>query len=85
MRILAVSVDGAMEDIVQQFRGVSDGLMRKVVGLSSFPNEASSSVVDRTLPWNADEMAKNISRQSNIETMNCLSDNEVGDKDGFHG
>ncbi|GMJ03525.1 SORTING NEXIN 4 [Hibiscus trionum] len=85
MRTLAVNVDDAMDDIVRQFRGVSDGLMRKVVGSSSFPSEASSSVADRTLSWNADEMAKDISRQSNLETMNSLSDNEVGDKDGGHG
>ncbi|KAL4353612.1 hypothetical protein GQ457_06G002690 [Hibiscus cannabinus] len=85
MKTLAVNVDGAMDDIVRQFRGVSDGLMRKVVGSSSFPSEASSSVADRTLSWNADEMAKDISRQSNLEAMDSLSDNEVGDKDGSHG
>ncbi|KAK8564288.1 hypothetical protein V6N13_005479 [Hibiscus sabdariffa] len=85
MKTLAVNVDGAMDDIVRQFRGVSDGLMRKVVGSSSFPSEASSSVADRTLSWNANEMAKDISRQSNLEAMNSLSDNEVGDKDGSHG
>ncbi|KHG00699.1 Sorting nexin-13 [Gossypium arboreum] len=63
MRTLAVNVDDAVDDIVRQFRGVSDGLMRKVVGSSSLPIEASSSA-DRTLSWNADEMAKDISRQS---------------------
>ncbi|XP_038992404.1 uncharacterized protein LOC120115869 isoform X2 [Hibiscus syriacus] len=84
MRSLAVNADDAMDDIVRQFRGVSDGLMRKVVGSSSFPSEASSSVADRTLPWSSDEMAKEISRQNNLETMNSLSDNEVGEKDGSH-
>ncbi|KAK9046069.1 hypothetical protein V6N11_051969 [Hibiscus sabdariffa] len=32
------------------------------------------------LSWNADEMNRDISRQSNIETMNNLSDNEVDDE-----
>ncbi|KAK8613613.1 hypothetical protein V6N13_101371 [Hibiscus sabdariffa] len=85
MRTLVVNVDDAMDDIVRQFRGESDGLMHKVVGSSSFPSEASSSVADRTLPWNADEMAKDVSRQSNLETMNSLFDNKEGDRDGSHG
>ncbi|KAK6253594.1 hypothetical protein QUC31_015314 [Theobroma cacao] len=84
MRTLAVNVDDAVDDIVRQFRGVSDGLMRKVVGSSSPPSEASSSVTGRTLSWTADEMAKDISRQSNLETVNSASDNEDGDKDGSH-
>ncbi|XP_022763322.1 uncharacterized protein LOC111308904 isoform X3 [Durio zibethinus] len=80
MRTLAVNVDDAVDDIVRQFRGVSDGLTHKVVSSSS-PNEASSSVTGRTLSWNADEKAKDISRQSNLVTVNSASDNE-GDKDG---
>ncbi|PPR98946.1 hypothetical protein GOBAR_AA21722 [Gossypium barbadense] len=84
MRTLAVNVDDAVDDIVRQFRGVSDGLMRKVVGSSSLPIEASSSA-DRTLSWNADEMAKDISRQSNLETVNSASDNDERYKDGSHG
>ncbi|XVE93296.1 hypothetical protein REPUB_Repub01dG0178700 [Reevesia pubescens] len=83
MRTLAVNVDDAVDDIVRQFRGVSDGLMRKVVGSSSPSSEASSSVTGRTLSWNADEMAKDISRQSNLETVNSASENE-GDNDGSH-
>ena len=74
-----------MDDIVRQFRGVSDGLMRKVVASSSPSSEASSSVTGRTLSWNADEMAKDISRQSNLETVNSASDDEEGDQDGSHG
>ncbi|XP_022746553.1 uncharacterized protein LOC111296480 isoform X2 [Durio zibethinus] len=85
MRTLAVNVDDAVDDIVRQFKGVSDGLMRKVVGSSSPPSEASSSVTGRTLSWNADEMAKDISRQSNLEILNSASDNEEGDKDGGDG
>ena len=74
-----------MDDIVRQFRGVSDGLMRKVVASSSPPSEAYSSVTGRTLSWNADEMAKDISRHCNLETVNSAFDNEEGDKDGSHG
>ncbi|XVF67652.1 hypothetical protein PTKIN_Ptkin10aG0138600 [Pterospermum kingtungense] len=89
MKTLAVNVDDAVDDIVRQFKGVSDGLMRKVVGSSSPRSEASSSVTSsvngRTLSWNADEMAKDISRQTNLETVNSASDNEEGDKDGPHG
>ncbi|XWS39996.1 hypothetical protein CRYUN_Cryun18bG0102300 [Craigia yunnanensis] len=85
MRTLAVNVDDAVDDIVRQIKGVSDGLMRKVVGSSSLPSEASSSVTGRTLSWNANEMAKDISRQSNLETVNSAYDNEEGDKDGSHG
>ncbi|XVE66899.1 hypothetical protein DITRI_Ditri08aG0117000 [Diplodiscus trichospermus] len=85
IKTLAVNVDDAVDDIVRQFRGVSDGLMRKVIGSSSPPSEATSSVTGRTLSWNADEMAKDISRQSNLETVNGTSDNEEDDKDGSHG
>ncbi|KAK5770662.1 uncharacterized protein LOC108461126 [Gossypium arboreum] len=85
MRTLAVNVDDAADDIVRQFRGVSDGVMCKAVDLSSPPSEASSSVTGRTLSWSADEIAKDISRQSNLETVHSASDNEEGDKDSSHG
>ncbi|KAK5774562.1 uncharacterized protein LOC108477097 [Gossypium arboreum] len=85
METLAVSVDDAVDDIVRQFRGVSDGLMRKVVGSSSPPSEASSSATGRTLSWNADEIAKDISKHYNLDTVHSASDNEDGNKDGDHG
>ncbi|PPD89867.1 hypothetical protein GOBAR_DD13214 [Gossypium barbadense] len=85
MRTLAVNVDDAADDIVRQFRGVSDGVMCKAVDSSSPPSEASSSVTGRTLSWSADEIAKDISRQSNLETVHSASDNEEGDKDSSHG
>ncbi|KAE8723766.1 Phox-associated domain,Phox-like,Sorting nexin isoform 2 [Hibiscus syriacus] len=85
MRTLAVNVDDATDDIVRQFRGVSDGRMSKVVGSSSLLSEASSSVTGRTLSWTKDEIAKDISRQSNLDTENSASDNEEGDiKDASH-
>ncbi|GMI72391.1 SORTING NEXIN 4 [Hibiscus trionum] len=85
MRTLAVNVDDATDDVVRQYRGASDGGMSKVVGSSSPTSEASSSVTGRTLSWTADEIAKDISRQSNLETVNSASDNEEGGiKDGNH-
>ncbi|KAK9033729.1 hypothetical protein V6N11_049914 [Hibiscus sabdariffa] len=80
LRTWSVNVD----DAIHQFRGVSDGLKHKVVGLSSPRSEASSPVTDKMLSWNADEIAKDISRQCNLETVQSASDNEDGDKDGEH-
>ncbi|KAL4302454.1 hypothetical protein GQ457_10G021180 [Hibiscus cannabinus] len=86
MRTLAVNVDDATDDVVRQYRGVSDGGMSKVVGSSSPTSEASSSITGRTLSWTAEEIAKDISRQSNLERVNSASDNEEGDiKDSNHG
>lgn len=73
-----------MDDIVRQFKGVSDGLMRKVVGPSSSPSESFSSISEttRNLPWSAEEISEHISRQDTAETANSFSDNEEGDNDG---
>ena len=81
---LTVNVDDAVDDIVRQFRGVSDGLMRKVVGSSSPMNEGSSTYTMGSLPWNADEMDKSISRQSNAESV-LSSDNEESQKNSNFG
>ncbi|KAK9290128.1 hypothetical protein L1049_008293 [Liquidambar formosana] len=78
-----VNVDDAVDDIVRQFKGVSDGLMRKVVGTS--PYEASPSISGRNWSWHADELSKHVSRLNNTETTNSFSDNEEGDKDRNHG
>lgn len=72
-----------MDDIVRQFKGVSDGLMRKVVG-SSPTGEASSSISNRNLSWHSDEISKHVIRQSTSETVNSFSDNDEGDKDGSY-
>ncbi|GAV84689.1 PX domain-containing protein/PXA domain-containing protein/Nexin_C domain-containing protein [Cephalotus follicularis] len=85
MRTLAVNVDDAVDDIVRQFRGVSDGLIRKVVSSSSPTDEASSSISGRNLSWNADEINKLVLRQTASDTTNSLSDNEEGGKDENHG
>lgn len=74
-----------MDDIVRQFKGVSDGLMRKVVGPSSAPDEALSSISGRNLSWSSEEVSKHVSRQDTAETTNSFSDNEEGDNDGSHG
>ncbi|TMW89756.1 hypothetical protein EJD97_016698 [Solanum chilense] len=86
MRTLAVNVDDAVDDIVRQFKGVSDGLMRKVVGSpSSSSYEPTTSTSDRNLSWNVEEIHKLALTQSNSESVNSFSDNDDGDKDGSHG
>ncbi|RZC24850.1 hypothetical protein D0Y65_003846 [Glycine soja] len=82
MKTLAVNVDDAMDDIVRQFKGVSDGLRRKVVGSSSLINEGSAtSNTPWNLSWNADEIDKSIPRQSTAESVS--SDNEEGERNNF--
>ncbi|OVA15447.1 Phox homologous domain [Macleaya cordata] len=85
MKTLAVNVDDAMDDILRQVKGVSDGLMRKVVGPSSSLHAASSSVSGSNLSWNGDEMDKHGSNYNKLETSQSLSDNEEGDMGGSHG
>ncbi|GFY95064.1 phox domain-containing protein [Actinidia rufa] len=81
MRTLAVNVDDAVDDIVRQFKGVSDGLMRKVVGSSSF-HEDSFTIPSRNLSWNSDEISNHLSWRSTTESAKSGSDIEEGDKDG---
>lgn len=81
MKTLAVNVDDAMDDIVRQFKGVSDGLRRKVVGSPSLINEGSaSSTTTWNMSWNADEIDKSIRSQGTAESV-LSSDNEEGEKD----
>ncbi|KAA8545892.1 hypothetical protein F0562_020657 [Nyssa sinensis] len=83
MRTLAVNVDDAVDDIVRQFKGVSDGLM-KVVGSSSSPYNAPSSIMGRNLSWNAGGINKHITWKNTLESAKSFSDNWEGDKDGTH-
>ncbi|KAL7236679.1 hypothetical protein ACSBR1_019893 [Camellia fascicularis] len=83
MKTLAVNVDDAVDDIVRQFKGVSDGLMRKVVGSSSPPHEVSPAISSRNLSFNA-EMIKQLSWQNSAESAKSISDNDEGDKDGIN-
>jgi len=77
--ILTVNVDDAMDDIVRQFKGVSDGLRRKVVGSSSLMSEGSvTSSTTWNLSLNSDEIDKIIPRQGTSESV--LSSDEEGEK-----
>lgn len=80
MRTLAVNVDDAVDDIVRQFKGVSDDLKRKVVTASSPPAEGSST----SFTWNMDEMDSSIPRKSGADSV-LSSDNEEGEKETNHG
>lgn len=73
-----------MDDIVRQFKGVSDGLMRKVVGSSSPPSEVMSSISSRNLSLNTEEISKHVFMQGTEETANSFSENEEGHNDGSH-
>ncbi|KAK4424170.1 hypothetical protein Salat_1610400 [Sesamum alatum] len=85
MTTLAVNVDDAVDDIVRQFKGVSDGIMRMVAGSPSSSHEQASPMASRNLSWNADDMNKLTVRQSTSDSLNSFSDNEEGDKDATHG
>ncbi|KAG2377215.1 uncharacterized protein HKW66_Vig0251990 [Vigna angularis] len=80
MRTLAVNVDDAVDDIVRQFKGVSDGLIRKVVGSSSPTTEVSSTSTNQNMSWSMDEMDKSVPRQTTAESV-LSSDNEEGEKE----
>lgn len=85
---LPVNVDDAVDDIVRQFKGVSDGLVRKVVGSSSSYEPATAVLggnPQRNLSWSADEIGKLALMQSTSESVNSYSDNDDGDKDGRDG
>ncbi|KAI3786311.1 hypothetical protein L1987_39903 [Smallanthus sonchifolius] len=75
VQTLAVNVDDAVVDIARQFKGVSDGLMRKVVGPCS-PSEFSS-VANRNVPLKTDSVTK----QTTSDLGNSFSDNEECEKD----
>ncbi|XP_019708437.1 uncharacterized protein [Elaeis guineensis] len=81
MKTLAVNVDDAVDDIVRQFRGVSDGL-RRVVGSSSShaisPLRAEKSMA---LTWNEEEINKLSPSYSNMDTSHSLSDDEAHDEE----
>ncbi|GAA0141199.1 hypothetical protein LIER_02399 [Lithospermum erythrorhizon] len=81
MKTLAVNVDDAMDDIVRQFKGVSDGFIRKVSG-SPHSSHESESVPTRITSWNSGEMSNKLALTlSASESANSFSDNEEGDND----
>lgn len=85
MKTLAVNVDDAMDDIVRQFRGVSNGLRQKVSSSSSsLPNTVSPSTSEKSmsLTWNEDENSKHSLENSNVGMSHSLSDDEVNEDEG---
>ena len=81
---IPVNVDDAVDDIVRQFKGVSDGLMRKVVGSSSPPHEGSSASTTRNWSWSTDETNRIVPSQNTGENE-LSSDNEESEKNGNFG
>ncbi|KAJ8450834.1 hypothetical protein Cgig2_032459 [Carnegiea gigantea] len=81
MKTLAVNVDDAVDDIVRQFKGVSDSLVRKVGGPSSSYYEPLESVANRNLSLNEHDLKMQSSMDSSMDTATNLSDNEEGDRD----
>ncbi|EOA29790.1 hypothetical protein CARUB_v10012885mg [Capsella rubella] len=78
MKTLAVNVDDAMDDIVRQFKGVSGGLMRKVVGS---PLEENDHAPARHLSWSVNELNTQLSKESATESIHSsFSDTEDIDK-----
>ncbi|XP_051133002.1 uncharacterized protein LOC127252734 isoform X2 [Andrographis paniculata] len=73
---MAVNVDGTIDDVVRQFKGVSDGQVR----MAAF-SPTSSRSTSRNSSWNADDINKLTTRQSTSDSLNSLSDNEEGDRD----
>ncbi|XP_050231901.1 uncharacterized protein LOC126680764 [Mercurialis annua] len=84
MRTLAVNVDDAVDDIVRQFKGVSDGLIRKAAASPSLIDDADSSIYSTNLSWHADEANHHVSRQDTSETAISFSDNEESLKQEIH-
>lgn len=75
---LAVNVDDAVDDIVRQFKGVSDDLKRKVGTASSSPTAEGSS---KSFTWNMDEMDRSNPSKNAAESA-LSSDTEEGEKEG---
>lgn len=69
-----------MDDIVRQFKGVSGGLMRKVVGS---PLEETDQAPARHLSWSVHDMNTHLAKETATESMHSsISDNEDIDKLG---
>lgn len=71
-----------MDDIVRQFKGVSDGLRRKVVG-SSPTHATSPQMAERgmALTWHDEETNRNSPGYGNMGTSQSMSDDEAQDED----
>ncbi|CAN6362334.1 unnamed protein product [Urochloa humidicola] len=80
MKTLAVNVDDAMDDIVRQFKGVSDGLKRAV---GTPPSSATAQFADNrmSLSWNQEETDNHNLHHRNLETAHSLSDGDSNYED----
>ncbi|CAO2147748.1 unnamed protein product [Urochloa humidicola] len=80
MKTLAVNVDDAMDDIVRQFKGVSDGLKRAV---GTPPSSATAQFADNrmSLSWNQEETDNHSLHHRNSETAHSLSDGDSNYED----
>ena len=75
-------MDDAVDDILYQSKGVSDGLMSKVSRSPSSSVQQGSFVTSKNLAWNVDDINKlAIRRPSMSESADSFSDNDAGDKD----
>ncbi|KAF8664772.1 hypothetical protein HU200_054494 [Digitaria exilis] len=79
MKTLAVNVDDAMDDIVRQFKGVSDGLKRAV----GTPSSATAQFADNrmSLSWNQEETDNHSLHHRNLERAHSLSDGDSNCED----
>lgn len=74
-----VNVDDAMDDIVRQFKGVSDGLKRAV----ATPSSATAQFADNKmcLSWNQEETDNQNLHHRNLERSHSLSDGDSNGED----
>jgi sorting nexin-13 len=75
-----VNVDDAMDDIVRQFRGVSDGLKRAV---GTPPSSAVAQFADNrmSLSWNQEDTDNQNLHHRNLERAHSLSDGDSNNED----
>nr|GEY29885.1 putative reverse transcriptase domain-containing protein [Tanacetum cinerariifolium] len=81
----SVNVDDVVDDIVRQFKGVLDSLIKKVVG-PTFTYEPSGSSTSKSLTWKANKLSNSFTRQTTSESANS-SDNEIDSNEkttGWH-
>ncbi|MCI44258.1 sorting nexin-16, partial [Trifolium medium] len=74
------NVDDAVDDIVRQFKGVSDDIKRIIVTAASPTAESSST----SFPWNMDDMDRSTPKKGAAESA-LSSDNEEGEKEANNG
>ncbi|KAF0915898.1 hypothetical protein E2562_000542 [Oryza meyeriana var. granulata] len=75
MKTLAVNVDDAMDDIVRQFKGVSDGLKRAVgTSPSSTPSQLTENRM--SLSWDQEEIDNHNLHHRNLAGAHSLSDGD---------